>query len=337
MHLARGLAARGVRVALFTYAVPGLPRVVDGIEIVGQRRPDWSFGPARRIVVFGSTVIGLLTLRARAVVQRAAGAATGTAAITSRLTRTRFVFSSASTLDFSFEDYGHGRATNALYHLGVRLADEVVVQTDEQAELCRARFGRDPVVIRSVAEPADGPIPGAETEGFLWIGRLVDYKNPRAFVDLAEALPEAPFTMVCVPAEQEGAIPLAELEARAADLPNLTLLGPQSRPAMLERIARATAIVTTSDFEGMPNTLIEGWSRGVPAISLAHDPDGMIVRESLGTWAAGDAARIVADARAAWEGREGDAELRERCRAYVRREHHPDAVLARWKAVLRTP
>ena len=54
----------------------------------------------------------------------------------------------------------------------------MIVQTEEQADLCRSRFGRDPIVIKSVAEPQP---PAGAPEAFLWVGRLAGYKRPRRF------------------------------------------------------------------------------------------------------------------------------------------------------------
>jgi glycosyltransferase involved in cell wall biosynthesis len=332
MHLTRRLAARGLRVALITYDTDGLPAVVDGVEIVAQWRPLWRRSLPRRVVTLATTIWRLLRSDATVMVQRSSGATTGLVALAARMTRTRFVYSSASTVDFAFDRRGHNRLTGAAYVLGIRLADEIVVQTDEQAEMCRARFGRNPVVIRSVAEPVPPSVPG--TDELLWIGRLAAVKNPMAFLDLAAAVPEARFTMVCVPSDHDPPGTTDELTRRAAELPNLELLGPQPRSVMLERITRAAAVVSTSYHEGMPNTLLEGWSRGVPALTLHHDPDGVIVRERIGFCAGGDATALADHARALWAGRDGDPELHQRCRAYVLREHGPDAVLDRWIAAL---
>jgi glycosyltransferase involved in cell wall biosynthesis len=336
LHLARGLARRGARVALVTYAAPGLPAAVDGVEVVAQRHPERGPAPLRRAVTLATTCARLLRLDARVVVQRAAGSTTGLVALAAKATRTRFVYSSASTVDFTFERLGYGRATVALFDLGIRLADEIVVQTDEQAELCVRRFGRHPVVIRSVAEPpAAAPAPdGSASEGFLWVGRLALYKNPAALLDLAAAVPEAPFTMVCVPGTGDPPGLAEELARRADGLPNVRLMGPQRRTALLERMAHATAIVSTSDYEGMPNTLLEGWSRGVPALTLTHDPDGVIGRERLGWCAGGEPARLAEQARALWAGRADDAALRARCRGYVRSRHDPAVVIEQWAQTL---
>lgn len=332
MHLARGLAGRGVRVALVTYDTEGLPADVDGVEIVAQWRPLWRRSVPRRVVTLATTIWQLLRLDATVLVQRSAGATTGLVALAARATRTRFVYSSASTIDFTLEREGHGWITRTLYPLGIRLADEIVVQTDEQAELCQARFARRPIVIRSVAEPMPLAPPGADQ--FLWIGRLAPVKNPLAMLDLAAAVPEARFTMVCVPSDHDPPGVAQELARRATELPNLEILGPQARSAMLERIGQAVAVISTSHYEGMPNTLLEGWSRGVPALTLHHDPDGVIMRERIGCCARGDASVLAEQARALWASRGNDAALHERCRDYTRREHSPEVVLDRWVAAL---
>ncbi|HEY4098727.1 MAG TPA: glycosyltransferase family 4 protein [Baekduia sp.] len=334
LHLARGLAGRGLRVALLTYETPGLPSQVDGVDVLTQWHPRWKFAPARRVATLGATVWRLARTDAGTIVQRSAGAMTGIVGTVARIRRRRFVYSSASTIDFTFEETGQRRSAVALYTLGVRLAHRIVVQTDEQAALCTGRFGRRSVVIRSVAQPAADGVAGAGADGFLWIGRLATYKNPQALLDLAAAVPEAPFTIVCVPSPDDPPATAAAVAAAGARLDNLQVLGPQPRPAMLARIARATAIVSTSDFEGMPNTLLEGWSHGLPALTLNHDPDGVIARHGLGHCANGSPTALAEHARQLWAGRETDHALRDACRAYVRREHAPEQVVGRWIEVL---
>ena len=339
VHLARGLVHRGARVALVSYAARDLPHAADGIEILAQRRGRRGPVPVRRAATLAATCARLLRLDARVVVQRAAGSATGLVALAARATGTRFVYSSASTVDFTFDPREHGRAAVALYDLGIRLADEVVVQTDEQAALCVGRYGRRPVVIRSVAQrPVTEPAAdGRDSTGFLWIGRLAAYKNPTALLDLATAVPEAPFTMVWVGDDGDPPAVGDALARRAATLPNVRVLSAMPRAELMREVAGATAIVSTSDYEGMPNTLLEGWSHGVPALTFAHDPDGVIARERIGAFAGGDPVRLAEQARALWNGRARDAELRARCRGYVRAHHDPDVVVERWAGVLGLP
>jgi len=102
----------------------------------------------------------------------------------------------------------------------------------------------------------------------------------------------------------------------------------------MELIDRSVAVVNTADFEGMPNIFLEGWTRGVPALGLSHDPNGVIVRHKLGGFAGGSPGRLAELAREAWAGRHDQVDVAERCRRYIELEHSPEAVAERWVRVL---
>jgi glycosyltransferase involved in cell wall biosynthesis len=327
--IAQALHRRGRRVALAVANVPAeLPSDVDGIAVV--RLPP--FGPGgRNFLRFALAVVRHVD--ADVLVQRAAGSLTGLVGAPARLRRRRFVYSTASDLDFDPDLLRDGVSIIAprLFRLGVRCANTIVVQTDAQAELCRTRWRRRCTVIRSIAEPA--PQRAAEPDAFLWIGRMQPNKRPEAVVELAERLPRVRFRLVVAGSRSEGELERSVRE-RAAALPNLELLGPQSRDAIAPMLERAVAILSTSRAEGMPNVLLEGWARGVPALVLSHDPDGLIRRRGLGWSAEGSVERLADLAAAAWETRDDQAELSARCRAYVAAEHAPDRIAASWDAAL---
>jgi glycosyltransferase involved in cell wall biosynthesis len=284
-----------------------------------------------KLVGFGANLVSaartLGPLRAKVFVQRAAGPTTGIVALLARAKRTRFVYSSANVIDFDFERLERSRPRVWLFHLGVKLADAIVVQTHEQVDMCRRRFGRDPVLIKSIAEPAS--VTELDRQAFLWVGRAAPYKRPEAFVDLALAVPEARFRMILVTTERGHELTRSVVE-RCRRVPNIELLDPRPREELMRLIDSAVAMVNTADFEGMPNIYLESWARGVPALSLFHDPDGVIERESLGFFARGSRERFAAHARTLWHTRANQSELQERCRAYVAREHGSAQVVDRW-------
>jgi glycosyltransferase involved in cell wall biosynthesis len=342
--IAKTLAARGFSVCIITYDTqPPLPKSVDGVPIRLVRKPRSRFTVIRGLVHLWSLLTILSVMRSRAVVHRSAGPLTGVVAVAARLALSRFVYSSANVVDFDYERVDPSRLNARLFHLGVRLANQIVVQTDEQVALCRARFGKEPRMIKSVAEPF--PERSNTPEAFLWAGRLAHYKRPEAFVNLARALPEARFRMVAVPPPPEanigdtlvhGSDPASLDLLRSADatLPNFELLDPLPRSELLTLIQSAVAVVNTSDYEGMPNVFLEGWSRGVPALALSHDPDGVIAREGLGKFAHGSSDRFVELAHELWIGRQDQAELGRRCREYIASEHAADAVATQWAEAL---
>jgi glycosyltransferase involved in cell wall biosynthesis len=305
---------------------------VDGIDLIVQHGPRLSVRGFRGIEAVTRTFTAIWRGNGSVVVQRNASIVTGLTAIAARLTRRPFIYSSANVMDFSFERVEPSRLKRWVYRLGIRLADELVVQNREQVQLAREKFGRDARVISSVAEPA---APRAATpDAFLWIGRLAAYKRPERYLDLAAAVPEARFRLLGVPTGPDGPRLAAELAERAQSLPNVELLEPRPRAELGPLYDEAVAVVNTADFEGMPNIFLEGWSRGVPALALTHDPDGTIVRERLGAFGNGDMADFARAARSLWAGREDQRKLAGRCIAYVRRQHSLDAAVRAWAAVL---
>ncbi|MEA2126197.1 MAG: hypothetical protein QOI80_2979 [Solirubrobacteraceae bacterium] len=331
--LAQTLADMGYAVGLIAFDVPGgLPARVGRVHVTGQRRPRTVRRGVRGVAYLRSIVQALRELDADVVVQRAAGSPTGVIGVITRLRRRRFVYSSANVIDFEFERLEPVARNVRLFHLGVRLANTIIVQTEEQGELCRARFGREPAVINSLAEPA-APT-DEDPEAFLWIGRLTHYKRPEAFVALARAVPEARFRLVGVPFYEEGERILAELRAAAADLDNLEVLEPRPRGELMQLVDRSAAMVNTAEYEGMPNIFLEAWSRGIPALGFSHDPDGVIVRYGLGGFADGDPEVFAQLAREMWTARHDRGNVARRCLDYIAAEHAPDVVARRWAEAL---
>lgn len=153
LMLAGGLAARGWKVGIVSNATPEpLPPRIQGVHVLSHR-PFGGRGRMSRRVAYLSEVTRMLSsVDARVLVQRSAGSTTGYVGLAARLRRRRFVYSSANVIDFSFERLESNRRAAQLFHLGVRLSTEIVVQTPEQVLLCRERFGREPMLIKSLAE-----------------------------------------------------------------------------------------------------------------------------------------------------------------------------------------
>ncbi len=327
--VARELAAHGIRVAIIVYDVRNLPNHVDGIQLIVRppkdRRSNWRLvGKILEIWVLWRSI---RTLNTSVIVQRTSSAETGLVALMAKLRGKRFVWSSASDVDFEYRRVDPKRRNEILFELGVRLADRIVVQTVEQQRLCQAKFSRAPIVASSIGQPA--PQRTTVPTSFLWIGRLVDYKRPFAFIDLARALPSARFRMIGVPSVNSPDVAEA-VRLGSEDIDNLDLLEPRPRHELMAEIDSAVAIVNTAEHEGMPNIFLEGWARGVPALAFGQDPNGVIARHGLGECADGSFDQFVSLASSMWKEREDQAEVAQRCREYMIAEHSPDAVVERW-------
>jgi len=263
--------------------------------------------------------------------QRTAGFETGLVASHAQARGGKFVFSSSSITDVSGDPRLADRAL-AAFRTGLSLASEVVVQTRDQVELGSTTLGRPPRLIRSFGEvrpPSDSP-----REAFLWIGGLIDYKNPLACVRLAELVPEARFWMLGTPREGWDAL-AAAVAVGAARLPNLELLAPRDRDSLLDLYPRAVAVVNTSAFEGFPNTFMEAWAAGAPVVSLNVDPDDVLATHRIGEVAGGSIDALADAARRMWANRDRPWPQAAAARRYLAENHDPDVVGDQWARLVR--
>jgi glycosyltransferase involved in cell wall biosynthesis len=330
--LARGLAAESVETAIIVWPVARrLETDVPEPDLV--ERPAYAgAGPRAKVREARYIWRAMREADARAYVFRGGGPQLTVGQAFCRLHRRKLIFSAASDLDFDFGRPDRTRANLMAYRAALRGSDLIVVQRSEQGDLAR-EAGLSPIeLIPSFAEPAE--VSAADPEAFLWIGRLVDYKRPMDFVRLAEALPRARFRMVWFATNETRPELIAEVRAAGERLANLDLAGHLPRGELLDLISRSTAVVSTSRAEGMPNTFLEAWSRGVPVVSLDFDPDGRIASSGLGLVAhsqqeLGEAASRI------WGDASVRAEMGRRARDHVSEVHSPAAVSREWARVLK--
>lgn len=334
--LARGLARRGLRVAHIVEPVADPiadPRAP--VTLVQRGRPDGVGSPRGHAAKLGGVWGALREADARVQVLRGANGALGVAGAWSRLHRRGLVFAGANNSDFTGGPFPSPRDPRArLFAAGMRMTDAVVVQHQDQVALARQRFPKatEPQAINSFVEA----MPPTQTPGeaFLWVSRLVDYKQPLLYAELAAAVPAARFWMVPVKSSDPAFGPtLDELRRRAAGLPNLELLDQRSHAELQKLIARAIAMVNTSSYEGMPNTWLEGWARGVPALTLSFDPDERVARHGLGLSAGGEWEAFVAAAQRMWACRADRCGMSATVRDYVL-DAHGTQVEDAWAALI---
>jgi glycosyltransferase involved in cell wall biosynthesis len=331
--LARELARRGLRVAHIVYPVN--PRPLEQPAPTLVERSPWQEHRYRRMGELAEAAAIWRSFRradAEAYIVRGSGGQVPAAAGFCRTFGRRFVFSTSSELDFDFERPDRFSHVLRVYRASIPMADRVVVQTDSQRQLAERTLPTvRPAVIPSFAEAAE---PAAEGEHFLWANRLVEYKLPERYLELAAALPEARFKMIMGTTSETPAGLIEQTRAAAAELPNLELLPARPRQELLADMHTATAVVTTSRIEGMPNTFLEAWARGVPVLSLHVDPDDKIANHDLGTVAGGSMERLIEAAAALWRDPGLREEIGERARRFVRETHWPEAVGDRWAELL---
>jgi len=280
------------------------------VSRVVPARLDWG---SYRIVPFGKGLPGrivgtLLQLpslylalrreRPHVVYQRCLMPYTGLCALYCRISGARFVFHVASDGDVHRE-HRTGMSPGAILRrlsrriseYGMRRADAIVVQTEDQARILKTEYGLTASVIVPNFHPrADhrSDVGSRPRLRVLWVANLKPIKNPEMYVDLAEAFaghessPE--FVMIGRPGDTER---YRTLHERIAHLPNMTYLGELSIERVNDEIANSDVLVNTSFAEGFPNTFIQAWLRGVPVLSWRVDPDRCLTSAGAGVLASG--------------------------------------------------
>jgi glycosyltransferase involved in cell wall biosynthesis len=214
--------------------------------------------------------------------QHCAGMVTGLTAMFCRRHRRVFVYGAGSDTDFSLRRVIiTGWRDRLLYMYGLRRADGIVAQNEQQATACRAALGREPRVIPTGVALTDGSRDGATKEPVVvWVGGLRDVKQPAVFLDLARRLPHVRFVMVGGPVDSDRQYAV-KIRDDARSIPNLTLTGHVPQGEVVRILESASVLVNTSRFEGFPNAFLEAWAAGVPIVSLV-DVDGILTREGIG-------------------------------------------------------
>ncbi len=262
----------------------------------------------------------------RILVQRCGGMLTVQSGWYCRVRRIPFVFQLASTMDSNGTvERMLGPIYGAMYRAAVRQANLLVAQTTQQQGQIRERFGRDAALIRSVQE-----IPEREEKprsGILWVGRSDCIKRPDLALDLAAALPEVPFVIVCPPAENTSAGAYEALRQRAKQLSHVKWIEGLSFQEADRLYATADLLINTSDQEGYPNTFIQAARVATPIGSFRVDPDELLLRHGAGFCAHGDWDTFVDSCRNLLENRTQWQNMAE-CAYRMARELHDAKAIA---------
>jgi glycosyltransferase involved in cell wall biosynthesis len=333
--MARWLASRGHEVTLLTWD-EGQPDgiVIDGVRVLKLCRRDAGL-PVVRFVTprWTSLCRGLARAAADVYYQNCGEYVTGQVALWCRLHDRAFVYSSASDADCDGDlPLMPERRVRALYRIGVRLADRVIVQSGRQHRMLEAGFGRDATVIPMPCAPPGGlaSVESVDRQGVVWIGRICRVKRPDRYLDVAALCPELRFTMVG-PDDDDPDYTRA-IRERAALLPNVTIRGAASTAEVDVLLRDAACLCCTSDHEGFPNTFLEAWSHGRPVVST-WDPDDLIAAHGLGSVARRDPADLAAALRSLARSPDAWRRASENARRYFDETHALDRVMPRFERV----
>jgi glycosyltransferase involved in cell wall biosynthesis len=335
--LARALVRDGYRVSMICLDFGQPQRVLlDGVMVHKAYRPDAGL----RVLRFIHPRITTLWRAMRAVdadvyYQRCSAMLTALVAVYCRSYGKRSIFASACDLDFvpGRQPIGYLR-DRWLFEQGLKRVDRIVVQNVTQQQACRANYHRESTLIPGCYELPAGASPGAG-DCVLWVAsmRERDYKRPELFLELARRLPQRRFVMIGgAGGEGSNSACFERIRNEAAAIPNVEFTGFLPLARAEPYFDRARVLVNTSLHEGVPNTFLQAWARGVPTVAfvdtgarLRGEPLYRVVERV--EEAAAEIERLFTD-----EGHWRRASVR--CREYFSNTHSTSKVLACFEGLL---
>ena len=319
--LARLLAANGYRVSMICLDFGQPDRAqVDGVTVHKAFRPQGGL-PVLRFLHPRLTAMWRALKQADADIYyyRSAAMWVGVVAAFCRLHGKRCIYAGASDKDFVPGEGGQIRYARDrwLYRRGLAAVDRIVAQNEMQRASCKATFGREATLIPSCYElPRNSR--RADPDLVLWVGTVHEQKRPLLLLELARRLPHRRFVMIGgARGGEEDHFELAKREA--ATLPNVQFVGFLPLAEVEPWFDRARVLVNTSYYEGMPNTFLQAWARGVPTVATV-DVGAPVHR------CANDVPALAAAVEEAFE----KPELGARCREYFERNYSTTEALRRY-------
>ena len=188
------------------------------------------------------------------------------------------------TPSHALNPYSQLRHLWPLYQWGLDQADHIFVQHTGQHQLLSERYAAKANQVNNISLIPNIDTPSGDEPYIAWIGNLRYEKRPDLLIEIAQQLPECKF-IVCGKAlknyrSEQGYT--ERVHQMLCDLPNIDYRGAVPPDEVIHIVSHASLLLSTSIQEGLPNTMLEAWSVGVPVISLELDIGGLITRHNLG-------------------------------------------------------
>ena len=196
----------------------------------------------------------------------------------------------------------------------------------------RKHYGRDATLIPSCYELTPGSSAGSG-DAVLWVGTIHAYKRPELVLELARRLPHRRFVMIGGSATGEELVAgyYEQVRDAARRLPNVEFKGFLPLEEVERCYGRGRVLVNTSFYEGMPNTFLQAWARGIPTVATVDVGARVDGRSIYATFSDVEKAAIEIERLFSDQGHWAQAS--ERVRRYFDSEHSTAEVLKRYSRV----
>ncbi|MCH8125698.1 glycosyltransferase family 4 protein [candidate division KSB1 bacterium] len=165
-----------------------------------------------------------------------------------------------------------------MYFWGLKRCDAIIVQNKVQQKTLQKYFNLQGQIVHNGFSKVKKTSPA--NKHILWVATILPRKNPNLFINLAKRFPKEKFVMVGGNFDQEQQFK-QDITKQAEKVPNLEFKGYLPFEKVIKEFIKAKLFISTSNYEGFPNTFLQAWSNGIPVISFV-DPDDLIKENGLG-------------------------------------------------------
>ena len=213
-----------------------------------------------------------------------------------------------------------------LYAWGLAWSHRIFVQHGEQFVHLSPRWQAKATILRSIASQRRAKSHIVRNSHVVWVAMLRQPKRPDLLLEIARQAPHLHF-VVCGGSTTHRCPPdySTKILKELSTLPNIEFLGQVAPDKTQHLIADASALLSTSDEEGFPNTYLEAWSSGTPVVTLTIDPDQIIKRYGLGR-VSGTVATAIEDLTSLIRCPHHRDEIATHAQQYIREQHSEDAI-----------
>lgn len=172
-------------------------------------------------------------------------------------------------------------------------ANGVICQNREQYDVLSKYKLNKLQIIYNIHRINEAPINLNKKKNVIWIAKFEPSKQPELFIDLAERYDGEDVTFTMFSSKRPNTEINKKLLDRIRRIPRLNLVEGKDNDYINNYLCNsASLLVNTSVSEGISNTFIQAWMRGVPVISLNSNPDGWFDKYQIGACCKGDVLEI---------------------------------------------
>lgn len=263
-------------------------------------------------------------------IQRGASAETGIIALFCKLDQKKFVYMAAHERDCNSEYIKKYLIRGRLFRYGLHNADLVLVQHQDQKTMLSTFENIKSQTFPNVFPMPIKPLAKQKRRYMLWIGRLIEWKQPEIVLELAREFPQEQFVII-----GDGKLSYAQrLKSELQAAKNITYLAHVPFAEIFAYFENALLFINTSRYEGFPNTFIQALQYGVPVVSLHVDPGGFLEREKCGYCAKGNLASLREQIGLLLRENELYLEISEQGRRYFEQTHEISGQIPKLKQIL---